>query len=395
MALISEFDTYTAAIYLLETTDWVEGGLWTSCTGTISGTVFTDTTHGVGTFSVGQKLTGTGVTLGTEITALITGTGANNGGTYRVTPSQTVASTTIFSGLSNRQATELANRTKNLLTLLNVAHNNDGTHSLALIKAAITGLVLNTHVSTGAGIVESKTALGFRGMTRPFGRGSYITLKELAEDLRTASTNTSIDNSLVAAVVNAEVSAHNALSTAHTAIQTILTADQTTTTLGRKDLVLSRIWEQLYRMNYQSGFACDCMALGDAQTGSSGYQFVSPPGVFRPASGNSVPCVLVLSAPGDLSLSFNPVTTWCWASVTMATIPVGGSVDIKIEASKDAGTTWTEVTGYAVLPYAGNQYTVHGFASLPIADTRLLKLRVTLATGLACDVVCAGMCSNT
>lgn len=64
-------------------------------TGSISTTTFTDTTHSTGRFTVGMQLTGTGVAAGTYITALGTGTGANNGGTYTVNISQTVASTTI------------------------------------------------------------------------------------------------------------------------------------------------------------------------------------------------------------------------------------------------------------------------------------------------------------
>jgi hypothetical protein len=64
-------------------------------TGSISTTTFTDTTHTSGRFTVGQALTGTGVTAGTYITALGTGTGSNNGGTYTVNISQTVASTAI------------------------------------------------------------------------------------------------------------------------------------------------------------------------------------------------------------------------------------------------------------------------------------------------------------
>lgn len=63
--------------------------------GSISTTTFTDTTHGSGRFTVGMLLTGTGVVAGTYITALGTGTGANNGGTYTVNISQTVTSQTI------------------------------------------------------------------------------------------------------------------------------------------------------------------------------------------------------------------------------------------------------------------------------------------------------------
>jgi hypothetical protein len=52
--------------------------------GSISGTTFTDTTHGTGLFVVGMTLTGTGVIADTKITALGTGTGQNSGGTYTV-----------------------------------------------------------------------------------------------------------------------------------------------------------------------------------------------------------------------------------------------------------------------------------------------------------------------
>ena len=63
--------------------------------GSIATTVFTDTTHGTNRFTVGMQLTGTGVTAGTYITSLGTGTGANAGGTYNINISQTVTSQTI------------------------------------------------------------------------------------------------------------------------------------------------------------------------------------------------------------------------------------------------------------------------------------------------------------
>ena len=63
--------------------------------GSISTTTFTDTTHGSGRFTIGSVLSGTGVAAGTVITALGTGTGANNGGTYTVNISQTVTAQTI------------------------------------------------------------------------------------------------------------------------------------------------------------------------------------------------------------------------------------------------------------------------------------------------------------
>ena len=67
----------------------------TALNGSIASTTFTDTTHSTGRFTIGMQLTGSGVTAGTYITALTTGTGANNGGQYTVNISQTVTSQTI------------------------------------------------------------------------------------------------------------------------------------------------------------------------------------------------------------------------------------------------------------------------------------------------------------
>lgn len=64
-------------------------------TGSISGTTLTLTAVTEGTVKVGQVITGTGVTTNTIITALGTGTGGT--GTYTVSASQTVSSTTIQS----------------------------------------------------------------------------------------------------------------------------------------------------------------------------------------------------------------------------------------------------------------------------------------------------------
>jgi hypothetical protein len=62
-------------------------------TGSISTTTLTVTAVTSGSLAVGSFITGTGVTVGTYITALGTGTGG--AGTYTVSASQTVASTTI------------------------------------------------------------------------------------------------------------------------------------------------------------------------------------------------------------------------------------------------------------------------------------------------------------
>lgn len=64
-------------------------------TASISGTTMTVTAVTSGTITVGVGISGTGVTAGTTITAL--GTGAGGTGTYTISTTQTVASTTISS----------------------------------------------------------------------------------------------------------------------------------------------------------------------------------------------------------------------------------------------------------------------------------------------------------
>jgi hypothetical protein len=74
------------------------GDIGASVTGSISGTTLTVTALASGALSVGQTVSGTGVSTGTTITALGTGRGSNGSdalGTYSVSLSQTVASTTL------------------------------------------------------------------------------------------------------------------------------------------------------------------------------------------------------------------------------------------------------------------------------------------------------------
>jgi hypothetical protein len=63
-------------------------------TGSISGTTLTVSAVTSGTLYVGQTIQGTGVTADTMITALVSGTGG--AGTYTVSTSQTVSSTTLY-----------------------------------------------------------------------------------------------------------------------------------------------------------------------------------------------------------------------------------------------------------------------------------------------------------
>jgi hypothetical protein len=62
---------------------------------TINGTTFTTVGTITGTFFIGMVLTGTGVSVGTYITGLLSGSGTATGSTWSVSVSQSVAATTI------------------------------------------------------------------------------------------------------------------------------------------------------------------------------------------------------------------------------------------------------------------------------------------------------------
>lgn len=73
--------------------EWDGAAAGATVTGSISGTTLTVTAVSSGSLCVGQVLSGTGITAGTQITGLGTGTGGT--GTYTVSASQTVSSTTV------------------------------------------------------------------------------------------------------------------------------------------------------------------------------------------------------------------------------------------------------------------------------------------------------------
>ena len=77
-----------------------------SVTGSISGTTLTVTAVASGTLAINQTISGTGITAGTTITSLGTGTGGT--GTYNVSVSQTVASTTVTAAGANVSSTTIA-----------------------------------------------------------------------------------------------------------------------------------------------------------------------------------------------------------------------------------------------------------------------------------------------
>lgn len=97
---------------------FTENGVTTAVgVGSIAGTTFTDTTHTSGIFAVGQYLTGPGILPGTQIIALGTGTGNNNGGTYIINISQTIGPITV-TGSNSLADFIIKSATVNLYTLL-------------------------------------------------------------------------------------------------------------------------------------------------------------------------------------------------------------------------------------------------------------------------------------
>ncbi len=90
----SAVTSFTAAAELLATNLGIEGAsVATGVTGSISGTTLSVTAIASGTISVGDVIGGTGVTAGTYVTALLTGTGGI--GTYTVSATQSISSESL------------------------------------------------------------------------------------------------------------------------------------------------------------------------------------------------------------------------------------------------------------------------------------------------------------
>lgn len=98
-----------------------------SFTASISGTTMTVTAVASGTIDLAMQLSGTGVTAGTRITAYGTGTGGV--GTYTVSPSQTVASTSITGDLPSKITVECPG-TYNIAFSLQVQSNNNDSETI-------------------------------------------------------------------------------------------------------------------------------------------------------------------------------------------------------------------------------------------------------------------------
>jgi hypothetical protein len=118
-----------------------------SVTASIAGTVMTVTVVGSGALVVGQTLSGTGVTADTTITSFGTGTGGV--GTYNVSASQTVASTTI-SALGIFRNTPLTGGSGTGATA-NVTITNGQVYSMTMVNNGINYAVGDNLSATFAG----------------------------------------------------------------------------------------------------------------------------------------------------------------------------------------------------------------------------------------------------
>ena len=133
-----------------------------SFTASISGTIMTVTAVASGALSVGQVFTGTGVTAGTSITAFVSGTG--NTGTYTVSASQTVASTTMtVTQVVAIDFTSIPSWVKRITVMFNGVSSNGTSLFLVQIGAGsveTTGYVSTANTITGGvgGANSSSTA---------------------------------------------------------------------------------------------------------------------------------------------------------------------------------------------------------------------------------------------
>lgn len=165
-----------------------------SFTGSISGTTLTVTAVASGTVTVGQVLSGTGITSGTLITALGTGTGGN--GTYTVQTSQTASSTTITaSGGSNWLPVVFYGAASVAVTNANVTLSS-AQYSKPII--IITGtLTANVQVVFPGNVQEwyvvNQTTAGAFTLSAVVNGGTPIALAAGATQLRGNGTNVNID----------------------------------------------------------------------------------------------------------------------------------------------------------------------------------------------------------
>jgi hypothetical protein len=138
-----------------------------STTITASGGTFTADGTIKGTFSIGQVLNGTGITPGTNIVALGTGTGG--AGTYIVNQSQTIASRIISAAGASKDILPAANFSGYCIPSVNNTTNNTVTASTTLTYPSSvtyyggqtitgTGIPGNTYIVGTPGVAQTGTS---------------------------------------------------------------------------------------------------------------------------------------------------------------------------------------------------------------------------------------------
>lgn len=120
----------------------------TSTTITETAGLLTTTSGITGAFSVGATLSGTGITAGTQITQLGTGTGNNAGGTYYVNFTQAASSGTVTASASNvtvvyDSITGAFLITSGITGTISTIQNATGTAAAALYMTAATAAIIS------------------------------------------------------------------------------------------------------------------------------------------------------------------------------------------------------------------------------------------------------------
>jgi len=155
------------------------GGTASGTTSTITATVLTVGGTVTGTFAVGMEVTGTGVAPGTTIVALGTGTGG--AGTYVVSISQTVSSTTITGTTLTNTYSKIHSEYSDVTHYFRLTYNPTTTAvstnasisgtTLTVSGGAHTGRFLVGMVLTGTGISANTTITAYG--TGVGGTGTY------------------------------------------------------------------------------------------------------------------------------------------------------------------------------------------------------------------------------
>jgi hypothetical protein len=188
-----KYGTYPSAKYASVGTGAAASGSASS----IAATVLTVGGSVTGTFAVGMSVTGTGVAVGTTIVALGTGTGG--AGTYVVSVSQTVSSTTITGTTLNNTYSKLHSDYNDVTHYFRLAYGftqtatNSGATingtTLTIPASVTTGKFALGMVITGTGISANTTIIAFG--TGAGGYGTYTVSVS-----QTVSTATAITGSL-------------------------------------------------------------------------------------------------------------------------------------------------------------------------------------------------------